>query len=222
MKKTDLELQRDVINEIHWDPSADGEIGVAAKDGVITLSGTVNSHAHKFSVIRAAERVFGVKAIAEDLVVKLPTSALRSDTDIAHAAVAALKWNVQVPPDRLMVRVDDGWLVLEGSVDWEYQRKAADESIRSLTGVKGVTNSITITQRPAAGDVRRRIEEALKRSAEVDARHVSVETRDGRVVLRGTVRSWTERKDAERAAWSAPGVTAVEDQLAISVPVLPA
>jgi osmotically-inducible protein OsmY len=220
MKKTDMELQRDVIDELRWDPSVGtAEIGVAAKDGVVTLSGTVDSNAKKFGAIHATERVAGVKGIAEDLIVKLPTSFVRTDTEIAHAAVNAFKWNVEVPDDRVKVRVDDGWVVLEGDVDWQYQRKAAEDCVRYLTGVKGISNTITIKTRAFAPDVRRRIQDALLRSAEVDSKRISVETSDGKVTLRGTVRTWTERQDAERAAWSAPGVSAVEDQIAISVPV---
>jgi osmotically-inducible protein OsmY len=220
MKRTDMELQRDVIAELRWDPSVGtAEIGVAVKDAVVTLTGTVDSNAKKFGAIHATERVAGVKAIAEDLVVKLPTSHLRTDTELAHAAVNALTWNIEVPDDRIKVRVDEGWMVLEGEVDWEYQRKAAEHAVRYLAGVRGVTNAIKITPRAFAPDVRGRIEDALKRSAEVDSKRISVETFDGRVVLRGSVRSWTERQDAERAAWSAPGVTAVDDQIAINVPI---
>lgn len=220
MKKTDMELQRDVIAELRWDPSVGtAEIGVAAKDGVVTLSGTVNSNAKKYGAIHAAERVAGVKGIAEDLIVKLPTSFLRTDTEIAHAAVTALKWNVEVPDDRIVARVDDGWLILEGVVDWQYQRRAAEDCVRYLTGVRGVSNTITIKTRAFAPDVRHRIQDALKRSAEVDSKRISVETADGKVTLKGSVRTWTERQDAERAAWSAPGVTSVDDQIAISIPV---
>jgi osmotically-inducible protein OsmY len=220
MTKTDLELQRDVIDELRWDPSVGmAEIGVAVKNGVVTLTGIVDTNARRYGAIHAAERVHGVKAIAEDLIVKVPSSYVRSDTEIAHAAVEALKWNVEVPDQRVLVRVDDGWIVLEGTLDWEYQRKAAEFAVRYLTGVRGVSNTITIKAGPTPADLRRRIEEALKRSAEVDSKRISIETAGGRVVLRGMVRSWTERRDAERAAWSAPGVIAVDDQIAIRVPV---
>jgi len=220
MKKTDSELQRDMIDELRWDPRVGtAEIGVAVKDGVVTLTGIVESHAKRFGAIRAAERVDGVKAIAEDLIVKLPSSFARSDTEIAHVAVDALKWNVEVPDDRIKVRVDGGWLILEGDVDWQFEREAAASCVRHLTGVRGVSNKIIIKARAFAPDVRRRIQDALKRSAEVDSKRISVETADGKVTLRGSVRSWTERQDAERAAWSAPGVTSVDDQIAISIPV---
>jgi osmotically-inducible protein OsmY len=220
MTKSDVQLQRDVIDELRWDPAVGpSEVGVAAKDGVVTLTGSVSSVAMKFAAIHAAERVAGVKALAEDLMVEVPSNFKRSDTEIAHAAVAALKWNVEVPPDRVRVRVDDGWLILDGELDWEFQRSAAVKSVRSMTGVGGVTNNLKLKPHAFAPDVRDRIQSAIKRSAEVDAKRISVEARDGRVTLRGTVRSWAERQDAERAAWSAPGVTAVDDQIAISVPV---
>ena len=220
MKKTDSELQRDTIDELRWDPRVGtAEIGVAVKDGVVTLTGIVESYAKRFGAIRAAERVAGVKAIADDLIVKLPSSLARSDTEIAHVAVDALKWNVEVPDDRIKVRVDDGWLILEGDVDWQFEREAAASCVRHLTGVRGVSNKIIIKARAFARDVRRRIQDALKRSAEVDSKRISVETADGKVTLRGSVRSWTERQDAERAAWSAPGVTSVDDQIAIRIPV---
>jgi len=220
MTKSDVQVQRDVIDELRWDPAVGpSEVGVAAKGGVVTLTGAVSSVAMKFAAIRAAERVAGVKALAEDLVVDVPSIFKRSDTEIAHAAVAALTWNAEVPSDRIKVRVDDGWLILDGELDWEFQRSAATKSVRSMTGVRGVTNNLKLKPHAFAPDVRDRIQAAIKRSAEVDAKRISVEAMDGRVILRGTVRSWAERQDAERAAWSAPGVTAVDDQIAINVPV---
>ncbi|MEK7402949.1 MAG: BON domain-containing protein [Gemmatimonadota bacterium] len=220
MLKSDVQLQRDVIDELRWDPRiGPNEIGVAARDGVVTLSGYVDSTARRHAAIKAAERVAGVKALAEDLIVKVPTSFARTDTDIAHAARNALKWNVEVPVDAVKVRVDDGWLLLEGQVDWQYQRTAVLNCVRSLVGVRGVTNNVTLKPHSFASDVRDRIENALKRSAEVDSKKISVQMLDGKVILRGTVRSWAERQDAEQAAWSAPGVTAVEDQIAIRIPV---
>lgn len=220
MMKSDVQLQKDVIDELRWDPQiGPNDIGVAARDGVVTLTGTVDSTARRHAAIHAAERVAGVKALAEDLVVNVPSALTRSDTDIAHAARNALKWNVEVPVDLVKVRVDDGWLILEGQVDWQYQRMAAMNCVRSLIGVRGVTNNVTLKPHAFASDVRDRIETALKRSAELDSKKISVQMLDGKVILRGTVRSWAERQDAERAAWSAPGVTAVEDQIAIRVPV---
>ena len=216
--KTDMQLQRDVIEELAWQPNIrEAEIGVAAKSGVVTLSGFVDSYAQKYAAARAAERVHGVRAIADDLTVKLPKSHLRSDTDVAHAALSALKWDVEVPDSRIQVLVDDGWVSLDGAVDWQFQRSAAEKAIRSLTGVKGVINRISVQQpNVSAYEVNQRIEEALKRSAAIEADRISVDARHGKVVLRGTVRSWAEREDAERAAWAAPGVSEVDDEIAVA------
>jgi len=216
--KTDMQLQRDVIEELAWQPNIrEAEIGVAVKSGVVTLSGFVDSYAQKYAAARAAERVHNVRAVADDLSVKLPKSFMRSDTDIAHAAVSALKWDVEVPDTRVQLLVDDGWVSLDGAVDWQFQRTAAEKAVRYLTGVKGVINRITVQQPSvSAYEVNQRIEEALKRSAVTEADRISVEARNGKVVLRGTVRSWAEREDAERAAWAAPGVCEVDDEIAVA------
>lgn len=219
MKKMDVELQRDVIDELRWDPRVGAtEIGVAVKEGVVTLTGNVDTNARRYAAIRAAQRVAGVKALAEDLVVKLPSNLLRTDTEIAHAALNALKWNIEVPTDRVKVRVDNGWVILEGQLEWQFERTAAEESVRWLTGVRGVTNLIMLKERAFAPDVQRRIEDALKRNAEVDAKHIRVDATNGKVTLRGTVRSWIERQDAEQAAWAAPGVVQVEDLITVGAP----
>ena len=219
--KTDLQLQSDVAAELKWRPSTrDAEIGVAVKGGVVTLTGFVSSYAQKLSAERAAEDVAGVRALADELKVKLPTSSVRSDSDIAHSALHALIWNVDVPDARIKVKVENGWVTLEGDVDWRYEAAAAEDAVRSLMGVTGVSNQITVTLREpkiSAFDVSKKIKDALQRSATVDSGRISVEAIEGKVVLKGTVRSWAERSDAERAAWMSPGVRLVEDQLAVSM-----
>lgn len=217
--RTDHELQRDVIAELEWQPSLrDEEVGVAVKDGVVTLSGTVSNYARKFEAEKAAEKVHGVKAVALDLTVKLGNPFIRSDSDIAHAAIQALKWDIDVPDDKLKLRVEDGRVLLEGEVEWQYQRAAAERAIRYLYGVKSVSNLISVKPtKISAMDVSKKIKEAFKRSADVDSSKISVESKDGTVVLKGSVRSWAERRDAENAAWAAPGVTQVDDRLAVAL-----
>lgn len=214
--KTDSQLQRDVFEELRWDPRIrEAEIGIAVKDGVVTLSGFVDSYAQRNAAERAVERISGVKAVAEELQVRVPGSLHRSDTDIAHHAVAALEWDVEVPDDKIKVRVDNGRITLEGEADWQYQRLAAERAVRYLTGVKGVTNQIRIAPRVSSYDVSQRIKDALRRSAESDAQKIQVEAKDGRVTLRGSVHSWADRAEAERAAWGAQGVTEVDDRITV-------
>jgi osmotically-inducible protein OsmY len=216
--KTDLQLQRDVLEELKFEPSIrEAEIGVAAKGGVVTLTGTVDSYAEKFSAERTVERVAGVKAVADELKVKLPGSHQRSDTDIAHAAVNALRWDIQVPDDHIKATIEDGWIALEGEVEWQYQKRAAEGAVRNLTGVKGVTNLIAVKPRKASSyEVSQKIKDSMRRHAERDADRIMVESKDGRVTLRGTVSSYAERQDAERAAWQAPGVTKVDAPIPVT------
>lgn len=216
--KTDLQLQRDVLDELKFEPSIrEAEIGVAVKDGVVTLTGFVDSYAEKFTAERTAERLNGVKAVADDIKVRVPGLYQRSDTDIAHAAVNALRWDIQVPDDRIKAAVDDGWIDLEGQVEWQYQKWAAEGAVRNLTGVKGVTNLIAVKPKKASTfEVGQKIKDSLRRHAERDADKITIEAKDGRVTLRGTVSSYAERQDAERAAWQAPGVTNVEDLIAVT------
>lgn len=215
--KADLQLQRDVAEELQWDPSInEKEIAVAAKDGVVTLRGTVGSYSEKFSAELAAERVTGVRALAQELTVQLPGEHIRDDADLAHAAANALNWDVQVPNDSITATVERGLVTLRGDVDWQYQKEAAGAAVRRLVGVKGVSNFIRLMPVVSTFNVQTKIESALKRSAEVEADRITVESRDGKVTLKGTVRSWSERRDAERAAWQAPGVREVDDRLVVS------
>lgn len=217
--KTDTQIREDVFAELKWDPSiSESEIGVSAKDGVVTISGNVASFAQKLAAEHAAERVSGVRALADELKVKLPTSRERSDTEIAHAALNALKWDTEVPDTRVKVRVENGWLWLEGDLEWQFEKEAAVRAVRYLAGVKGVTNALRVKPTHVSPfEVGQKIKAALVRSASFDAGRIVVEAKNGKVTLRGTVRSWAELKDAEQAAWAAPGVTSVDDRIAIGV-----
>jgi osmotically-inducible protein OsmY len=214
--KSDKELQDDVLDELRWEPAVNAaHIGVSARQGVITLTGHVPSFAEKYAAEQAAECVYGVKAVANELDVKLPGSSKRGDEDIAAACVRALEANYAVPDGRIKAVVRDGTVVLDGEVDWEYQRRAADSAVRYLTGVVGVANNIKITPHVSPRDVKDKIEAALKRSAEIDARRISIKIEDGKVILHGNVRSRAERMEAQRAAWGAPGVTDVENAITV-------
>ena len=212
--KTDSELRRDVERELEWDPSIDARnIGVAAKNGVVTLTGYVSSYADKWRAERIAKRVSGVTALANEIEVKLSTE--RTDPDIAEAARAALKADSRLPADRIKVIVERGWVTLEGTVDYYYQKSAAESDVRYIAGVRGVTNALVVTPKVSPTDIRMKIEEALKRSAQLDANRISVETEGSKVILSGTVRSWAEREEAEMAAWAAPGGTQVENKIKV-------
>lgn len=216
----DKEIQQAVLRELDWDPLVKStEIGVSVKDGIVTLSGFVDSYSKKYNAERAAKRLAGVKAVVNDLKVKLPTSDERTDVDIAQAAVHALEEHLNLPRNQIKVTVRDGWITLEGEVEWNYQKEEANSAVRYLTGVKGVINLITVRPVVEPMDVRQKIEEALKRIASLDAGRISVQAQGSKVILRGTVHSWAERDAAERAAWRAPGVAEVENLITVS-PVL--
>ena len=209
-------LRQDVIDELNFIPDVDAaNIGVAASEGVVTLSGHVASYAQKLAAERAARRVKGVRAIAEEIEVRYPNEKKKADDQIAERALAILDWDAQVPADSVIVRVERGWVTLTGEASWQYQRMAAETAIRKLSGVVGLTNEIRVKPKVASRDVRSEILEALKRNAELDANSIMVAVHDDKVTLMGKVRTWRERDVAERAAWSAPGVTAVEDRLFI-------
>jgi osmotically-inducible protein OsmY len=212
---TDKELQHAVEQELRWEPSVDAEhIGVSVKNGVVQLDGHVDSYGEKWGAERAAMRIANVKAVASEIKVELPSSDTRTDADIARAALNLLQWNLMVP-DTVKVQVTDGWLTLKGAVEWQYQKEEAERSVRSLMGVKTIVNEITVTPKVSAVGVKSKIEDAFKRSAEIDAGHIQVEATGSTVTLRGNVRSWVEREEAERVAWGAPGVTNVKDLITI-------
>ena len=214
---TDLELKRHVEDALTWEPSFDAaDIGVSVDNGVVTLRGDIANYAAKSAAERVTLGVYGVKAVANDLNVRLIGEYQRTDSDIAQAAVNALQWNTVVPASRVTVAVSNGWITLKGNLDWQYQKDAAARAVRDLTGVLGVNNNIVVQPRVKSSDVRDKIEAAFKRSAEIDARRIAVTAQDGKVILTGNVRSWAERREAERAAWAAPGVTQVDDRLAIT------
>jgi osmotically-inducible protein OsmY len=214
---TNIELQRDVLDELLYEPSVDpAEIGITAKDGIVTLSGKVNSYAEKWSAVRAAERVGRVRAVVDEITVELPSKYQRTDEDIAHAVLNTLKWDVLVPEERIKVHVENGWIILKGTVDYKHQQIAVENAIRNLAGVKRITNHIKVAPVTTPSEVKTKIENAMRRAAEVDVQKIHVDVRGAKVILRGKVRSWAERNEAERAAWSAPGVTEVDDGLLIA------
>ena len=213
---TNQDLTQHVQNALEWEPSLDEkDIGVSVDEGVVTLRGHVTSYGEKIAAERVALRVYGVKALANDLEVRLASRFERTDTELAQAALGALKWHTVVPDDRVTLTVKEGWITLGGTLDWQYQKDAAARAVRDLTSVKGVTNDIRVQPRVKTADVRDKIEAAFKRSAEIDARRVNVTARDGMVILSGNVHSWAERQEAERAAWAAPGVSQVDDRLTV-------
>ena len=214
--QTDNEIQKDVTAALKGEPSLrDDDIAVAVRDGVVTLAGYVDSYADKWRSERLVSQVKGVKAIVNDIQVKLPSASQRPDPDLARAVVDALRWNILVPHDRIQIVVEDGWVTLKGEVDWYYQKEEAERSVRNLTGVKGVSNLVTVAAKTTPTDVKKRIVESLRRAAQFDAERITVEIDGHKAILRGTVRSYAELKDAERAVRNVPGITEVETHLTV-------
>jgi osmotically-inducible protein OsmY len=214
--KTDLKIKEDVLAELEWQPKVDEtEIGVTVKDGIVTLTGTVDSYTKKIAAEKAAANVYGVKAVAEDIKVKYSSANGKSDTEIAKAAVDAIKWNTSVPDDAIKIKVEDSWVYLNGEVSWEYQKNAAKTTVEKLSGVKGVINNISLKKIVAPAEVKNRITKALERSATLEAKNIQVEVDGHTVKLRGTVHSLAEKEQARKAAFFASGVTKVENHLIV-------
>ena len=214
--KTDTQLRNDIQAELNWAPEVkSSDIGVIVKDGVVTLTGHLSSYAEKYAVERAVQRVYGVKALAVELTVKLPFDNQRTDADIALAAERALEWNALVPDGKIHPMVEKGWLSLTGEVEWDYQRSAAEVAVRDLMGVTGVSNLVKVKPRVSPADVEKKIHDALSHQADREARKLSIAVDGSHVTLRGTVHSWSERDAVQGAAWSTPGVTVVVNDLLV-------
>ena len=213
---TDEEIQKDVLAELKWDAQVQpNEIGVSVKDGVVTLTGWVDSYLKKWAAEDAAHRVGGVKAVANDIEVKLFSE--RTDADIAEAAIRALQWDASAPADKIQVTVSKGWVTLKGEVNWNFEKQDAERVVRRLTGVKGVSNLITVKPSTTPSELKKRIEDALVRNTKVDANKITVEVQGSKAILKGAVRAWVEKEEAERVAWLAPGVTSVENRITVDV-----
>ena len=212
---TDKQIQEDVMRELEWDPEVESsEIGVAVEDGIVTLNGEVDSYWTKRAAEKAAKRVKGVKGIAQEIIVAYQGME-RTDTDIANAAVNSIKWNTMIPDNKITLKVEKGWVTLEGELEWEYQRKSAEHAVEKIKGVKGISNFLSIKPKIQASIVKSTIKNALERAADIEADGIEVEAEGNKVILRGKVRTWSERSEAQRAAWSAPGVFSVDNRLTI-------
>jgi len=213
----DAQIQADVLAELKWDARvASNEIGVSVTRGVVTLTGRVDRYTKRWAAEEAALRVRGVKAVANEIEVQISPSENRTDTDIAEAAVNALRWDTLVPSEKVQATVSKGWITLTGRVEWQFQKVAAERAVRGLAGVTGVSNLITVEPEVKPSELKRKIEDALLRSVETDAKKITVEVEGSKVTLRGTVRSFAEKEEAARAAWSAPGITTVDNQIVVS------
>jgi osmotically-inducible protein OsmY len=213
---TDEEIQENVMAELKWDAKLQpNEIGVTVKDGIVTLTGWVDSYLKKWSAEDAALKVGGVRAVANDVQVKLTSE--RIDSDIAAAALRAMEWDAFVPSDKVQVTVSNAWVTLKGEVEWQYQKQDAERVVRRLLGVKGVSNLITVRPNANPSELKKKIESALVRNAELDAKRITVEVQGSKAILKGTVRAWAEKEEAERVAWSAPGITAVENRITVEI-----
>jgi osmotically-inducible protein OsmY len=215
--KSDRDIERDVRDELQWDPDLDAtDIAVSVKDGVVTLTGFVKSYTDKYESEAAAKRVAGVAGVANDLEVRMPSVDERPDPEIARDAVSSIKGQLPISSEHIKVVVKNGWVTLEGQVEWQYQKNTAESAVRRIKGVKGVSNLIVLKPRAEPTEIKSKIMEAFKRNAELDANRIHIEANGSEVILKGTVRSWIEREEAERVAWSAPGVTRVEDRIVVA------
>jgi osmotically-inducible protein OsmY len=221
IEKTDTELQKDVMSELKYDPRVKvSDIGVIAKNGTVTLNGYATSYGEKWEAVHATKRVAGVKAIADDIEIQLPASYHRTDTDIAAAAINQIQWSTTIPNGTVQATVRNGWITLEGEVEWWYQKNVVGDLVKQMVGVKGVTNSISISPKVTKNEVETDIKAAFKRSAMLDANHIRVETAGNNVTLHGQVRNYSEYDEAERVAWSEPGVSSVDNRLEVDWMVL--
>jgi osmotically-inducible protein OsmY len=215
--KTDAQLRQDILDELSWDPSINAnEVGVSVKDGIVSLTGHLGTFAEKYAAERAAQRVSGVKSLAVEIEVRLSPSYKRNDTDIAAAAQHALEWSVVVPDNRIQVKVEKGWVTLGGEVEWQYQSKAAERAVRDLLGVVGVTNLVKVKPKISSGLIEKNIQDALARQADREAKHLQILVDGSRVTLRGKVHSWAELRAIQGAAWAAPGVSTVMNELTVA------
>ena len=219
--KTDLEIQKDVMAELQWQPFLRAaEIGVSVKNGIVTLTGQVDSYAKKLEAEQAAKKVFGVKAVAEEIQVGLSPAYRKNDTEIAAAVLNALKWHAAIPDDRIQVKVEDGFVKLEGEVEWAFERCSATNAVKYQTGVRSVSNLITVKPKVTVHELEKKIRAAFHRSATVDAEKITVTVEGNKATLTGKVRSFAEKKEAENAVWAGPGIFSLDSKLVVEEPEL--